>query len=219
MICISKIFQSIFVLVSLSNHHKLLYILIFIVSSCASYSDNFQISDKKIESFTPDFLNSFQEKSFKISIDAYGNNFGGIVVCKKINPNHYRFAFLNEFGGKMLDFELENQEMKVNYAMEQLDRKIILNMLQKDFNLLFNENNTIIQTFESDGYSVLQTEISENPVYYFLKNDSLQKTVLAPHKKEKINLQFSYANTDFPDVEISHGKVKIKIYLHLLDSN
>lgn len=154
-----------------------------------------------------------------MSIEAYGNNFGGIVVCKKLNSNHYRFAFLNEFGGKMLDFELENQEMKVNYAMEQLDRKIILNMLQKDFNLLFNENNKITQTFESDGYSILQSEIKEKQVYYFLKNDTLEKTIMPGKTKEKISLQYSYNDSEFPDVKISHRKVKIKIYLHLLDSN
>lgn len=195
-------------------------LLLTFLNSCASYSDNFRISDKKVESFTPDFLiNSSKEKSFRMSIEAYGNNFSGNVVSKKLNQNHYRFAFLSEFGGKMLDFELENQEMKVNYAMEQLDRKIILNMLQKDFNLLFNENNKIIQTFESDGFSVLQSKINEKPVYYFLKNDSLEKAVMAPRKKEKISLQYSYKESEFPDVEISHGKVKIKIYLHLLDSN
>lgn len=193
------------------------FLLIFLIS-CGTYSKNFQVSESKIESFTPEFLmNSPKEKSFRMSIDAYGNNFSGIVVSKKINPNHYRFAFLNEFGAKMLDFELGNQEMKIHSVMEQLDRKIILNLLKKDFNLLFNENNKITQTFDSEEFKILQSEINSQTVYYFLKNDSLQKMVLVSGKKEKICLEYMYKNTAFPDVEISHGNVKIKIYLHLLD--
>ncbi|SMC34666.1 hypothetical protein [Moheibacter sediminis] len=195
-------------------------LLLVFLNSCASYSDNFQVSEKKLESFTPEFLvNSSKEKSFRMSIDAYGNNFSGIVVSKKINPNHYRFAFLNEFGGKMLDFELENQQIKVHHVIEKLNRKIILNMLSKDFNLLFNENNKITKAFESDDYSILESEINDKPVYYFTKNDVLEKTVMTSGKKEKISLQYHYIQTEFPDVEISHGKVKIKIYLHLLESN
>lgn len=195
-------------------------LLFVFLASCATYSENFQVADKKVESFTPEFLtNSPIEKSFRMSIDAYGNNFSGIVVSKKINSNHYRFAFLNEFGAKMLDFELENQGVKMHYAIEQLDKKIILNLLQKDFNLLFNENNKIIQTFNSKEFKILETEINRKSVYYFLKNGSLQKTVMTSRKKEKINLQYNYKGTEFPDVEISHRKVKIKIYLHLLESD
>lgn len=195
-------------------------LLLTFLCSCASYSEKFHVSEKRIENFTPEFLiNSSKEKSFRMSIEAYGEIFGGIVVCKKLDPNHYRFAFLNEFGGKILDFELENQEMRVNYVMEHLDKKIILNMLRKDFNLLFNESNEITQMFESDEYSVLQSKLNKRPVYYFTKNDVLEKTVMASGKKEKISLQYNYNETEFPDVEISHGKLKIKIYLHLLDSN
>lgn len=198
----------------------LLSSLLLTYFSCGTYTENFKISDKNVENFTPDFLiNSPKEKTFRMAIEAYGNNFSGNVVSKKLNPNHYRFAFLNEFGGKMLDFELINQDLKLNYAMEGLDRKIILNMLKKDFNLLFNENNPISETFESDEFLILQSEINSNPVYYYLKNDTLQRTVMTGRKKEKINLQYSFKGDEFPDVEISHRKVKIKIYLHLLDSN
>ncbi len=188
--------------------------------SCASYSDGFRVSEKKIDFYTPDFLiNSGTEKSFRMSIEAYENHFGGIVASKKLNPNHYRFAFLNEFGGKMLDFELENQEMRINYVMEELDRKIILNLLKKDFNLLFTEVNKILQSYEQEDFIILESKIHGNPVYYYLKNNVLQKTTMTGRKKEKINLEYKYNGSEFPDVEISHSDMKIKIYLHLLDNN
>lgn len=195
------------------------FLLIFF-NSCGTYSQNFQVSEKKVETYTPEFLlTSPSEKIFRMSIDAYGTNYSGNVVSKRINSNHYRFAFLNEFGGKMLDFELENQEMKIHYVMEQLDRKIILNLLKKDFNLLFDENNSVKQTFKFEDYLIFQSEINSKSVYYYLKNDTLQKTVMTGKKSKKIDLQYSYETKEFPDVEISHEKIKIKIYLHLLDSN
>src|SRR5690606_16993479 len=114
---------------------NLFFIVLF--SSCSTYTKNF-VSERANEKFTPHYLEDFYEGSFKISIEAFDNHFGGILVAKKLEKNHFRFAFINEFGGKLLDFELIDKELKLNYAIEQLNRKIILNMLEKDFALLFS---------------------------------------------------------------------------------
>lgn len=196
----------------------LLSSVFFCFISCATYSDGFLISEKQIEAFTPEFLINSTENSFRMSIDAYGNHFSGIVVCKKLKQDHRRFAFLNEFGGKMLDFELENQEFKLNHAVEGLDKKLILNMLQKDFGLIFLEDIKVEQVFESEEFLILKSNLKKDPVYLYLKNDTLTKTVMTGRKKEKIQLDYRYGEKEFPDVEISHKNVKIKIYLHLLDN-
>src|SRR5690606_16496861 len=123
---------------------------IILVSSCSTYTKNF-VSEQVNERFTPHYLEDFSEGSFKISIEAFDNHFGGILVAKKLETNHFRFAFINEFGGKLLDFELIDKELKLNYAIEQLDRKIILNMLEKDFALLFSEDNKIDEKFSFEN--------------------------------------------------------------------
>src|SRR5690606_19132751 len=132
--------------------------------SCSSYTKSFESRAIPVERFTPTYLKNFKENSFKISIEAYGNHFGGILATKKLKENHFRFAFLNEFGGKMLDFELINQELKLNYAIDELNKKIILNLLKKDFNLLFHENNKVLNAYENNGYMILQSEINKKPV-------------------------------------------------------
>jgi len=200
---------------------------LFLVS-CASYTNSFSEKEKTIETFTPDYLNDFQEASFRISIDAFDNHFGGILVAKKLETNHYRFAFINEFGGKMMDFEIVNRELKLNYAIEQLDRKVILNLLEKDFAMLFSEENLIGKEFVHNQFEMLQSEkfIGNNSVYYEMNPErKLNKIILAkaclPNRqgKEKVRIELENNETSFPEVDISHGKLPIKIYLHLLQNN
>jgi hypothetical protein len=193
---------------------------LFLIISCASYTKNFVEKEKQFETFTPNYLENFQEASFKISIDAFGNHFGGILAAKKLEINHYRFAFVNEFGGKLLDFELINNELKLNYAVDGLNRKILLKLLEKDFNLTFSENNRVENQFQNEQFKILKSSVGnlKKPVYYFLdsKTGKLKKIVLA-NQKEEISVNLISTEKIWPDVEISHQKMPIKIYLHLLD--
>lgn len=199
--------------------YNVLLILSFsvLVIACVSYTNSFQSREIPTKSYTPAYLEEFEETSFLISIEAYANHFGGILAAKKITENHYRFAFLNEFGGKMIDFELIDQELKLNHAIDELNKKIILNLLKKDFNLIFHENNPVSNAYENDGFLILEGRINKRPVYYYLKNGELQKTVLTGKAKEKIQIGYRYAGRNFPEVEIIHQNLKIKIYLHLPD--
>ncbi len=194
------------------------FLLVFV--SCASYTKDFEPKERTIERFTPEYLKDFEEKSFKISIESYGNNFGGILVAKKLNVNHYRLAFLNEFGGKMLDFEIINRELKLNYAIEQLDKKILLNLLEKDFVMLFSEENLIENEFTQNENLILQTEkfIGNKNLFYELNPAGNLKKITLVKNKEKASIKLIYNVKQFPDIEILHGKMPIKIYLHLLNN-
>jgi len=192
-------------------------LLVSLVSSCASYTKNF-VSEQTEQIFTPYYLVHFSEGSFKISIEAFDNHFGGILVAKKLETNHYRFAFINEFGGKLLDFELIDRKLKLNYAIEQLDRKIILNMLEKDFAILFSEENRIDEKFSKENSTLWKSPEfagKKNLYYKFDSGEKLDKIILA-NRKEKVSIELKASENDFPEFEISHGKLPIKISLHLL---
>ncbi|NLN32271.1 MAG: hypothetical protein GX159_01580 [Flavobacteriaceae bacterium] len=193
------------------------FLLVFV--SCASYTKDFEPKERTIERFTPDYLKVFEEKSFKISIDAFGNNFGGILAVKKLEINHYRLAFLNEFGGKILDFEIIERELKLNYAIEELDRKILLNLLEKDFAMLFSEENWIEAEYSNHENRVLQVSKfidNKNLYYQFDPSGKLLKIILA-NGKEDIKIDLNDWEKSFLKIEISHSKMPIKIYLHLLN--
>lgn len=194
---------------------------ILFLFSCASYSDGFVEQKKTIQTFTPIYLTDFQEETFKISIEAFDQNFGGILVAKKINTHHFRFAFLNEFGAKLMDFELINREFKLNYAMDELNKKRILNMLETDFVLLFSEENEVESLFTNSNSTLLKSrnKIGNKSIFYQLNSkNELEKIILAT-RKEKLRIDVKKSQISFPDFEISHGKLPIKIYLHLLEIN
>lgn len=182
--------------------------------SCGTYTKNLQVLDNSEEIFTPYYLENFQEESFKISIEAFGNDFGGILVAKKLADQHYRFAMINEFGGKLMDFELIQNQLKLNYAIEQLDRKMLLNLLEKDFSMLFSESNVISETYQMGKGKLMKS--SQN-LYYFLENDTLKEIHFA---KRKLKTKVILKNTKeaFPEVEIHHENLPIKIFIHLLSN-
>lgn len=199
----------------------LLSSICLICISCASYTKDFEARDKTFERFTPDYLIDFEEKSFKISIEAFDNHFGGILVAKKMETNHFRFAFLNEFGGKMLDFEIIDKELKLNYAIEQLDRKIILNLLERDFAILFSEDNLIEKEFVQNQSLILQTDrfIGNKKLYYELNSDRKLSKITLAKSQERVVISLDNTEKPSPKMEFSHGKLPIKIYLHLLEND
>lgn len=189
--------------------------------SCASYSDGFVEQEKTIQTFTPDYLTDFQEETFKISIEAFDQNFGGILVAKKLNQNHFRFAFLNEFGAKLMDFELIDREFKLNYAMDELNKKRVLKLLETDFLLLFSEENKIESLFTNANSTLLksQQKIENKSVYYELNSDNKLEKIILANTKEKVRIDLKNNQNLFPEIQITHGNLPIKIYLHLLGNN
>src|SRR5690606_10128516 len=124
------------------------------------------------------------------------------------------------FGGKMMDFEILNRELKLNYAVEQLNRKIILNMLEKDFSMLFSEEVLIKNEFAQNELRMLEVErFSGNKSLFYELNQAgnLQKITLAKNK-EKASITLINNDKHLSDIEISHGDLPIKIYLHLLNN-
>src|SRR5690606_11703788 len=198
----------------------LLIVFTLFLVSCASYTKNFAEKEKTVKKFTPGYLNNFQEASFKISIDAFGNHFDGILAAKKLEINHFRFAVVNEFGAKLLDFELKNNELKLNYAIDELNQKMLLKLLEKDFNLIFSENNQVENQFQNDRFHILECSVSNlrKPVYYFLDSETGKpdKIVLA-NRTEDVLVSLVSTEKVWPEFEISHQKLPIKIYLHLLE--
>ncbi len=195
--------------------------IILTLFSCSSYKDSFISVQKTQESFTPAFLTEKNlEQIFKISIEVYGHDFGGVLAIKKLESKHYRIALITEIGAKLLDFELINGEMKLNYGIEQLNRKIILNILKQDFLILLNENAAIQSQYSFEGNTVYQTQLSGKDLYYFLDSGSLQlqKSVWASRKKEKTVFTYQYSGKGFPDIEIDHKSIKLKIQLRLLEN-
>lgn len=187
--------------------------------SCKSYQiDDATVKENSIQEFkNPYFDNPEIDYVYKAQIEVYGNKLGGIFVAKKISDSIHRVVFTTEFGNKLMDFELSDNDFKVNYVLEELDRKMILNTLEEDFRLLLKVNHQVNQSFENSSFNIFMSNSNHKFIYFFVNKNSntLTKLVSATKHKEKVVFEFESKNTTFAEIiKINHKNIKLKIELN-----
>lgn len=173
-------------------------------------------SRTQIEVQNPYFSNPKIDYVYKSKIEVYNRNFGGILIIKKLHPNHHRLVMTTEFGSKLLDFEFKNGEFIKNFVLEALDKRMVLNVLKRDFRLLIQENNPIQKHFTSEKYHVFKIENRGRKNFYFISKDShiLDKIISASKSKEKVRIDFYSENGKTADsIFIKHQNIRLEIGL------
>lgn len=192
-------------------------------TSCATQTVNgFAEQEPVITDFeSPYFLNPETDYVYKAHIAVYGRDFGGIFIVKKINDTTHRVAFTTEFGNKLFDFELSGSEFKVNYILEELDKKIIVNTLRKDFALLLKMNHQVMGQYENSEYTVYKSKDGRRYNYLFIdkKNEHLVKLVNATKAKEKVIISYVPNGNEPPEkIVIEHKNINLKIALDYINN-
>ncbi|WP_281637854.1 hypothetical protein [Flavobacterium marginilacus] len=202
---------------------KLLFrisIIAFLLASCAG---NKLVKDYKAVPLetavfdVPYFSNQEIDYVYKANISVYGNELTGIFIAKKINDTTHRIAFTTEFGNKLLDFEISESDYKVNFILEELDRKLLVNTLVTDFRLLLRSHYITSNQFDNGEESVYETldKNKMNYLYVSKGTNKLSKIVHATKRKAKINLYYTSKNDIFADkITIEHKNIKLKIELN-----
>jgi len=163
------------------------------------------------------FSNPETDYVYKAHIEIYGNPLGGIFITKKINDTTHRVVFTTELGNTLFDFELSDTSFKVNYVVEDLDRKIIINTLKEDFRLLLKTNHEVQEVFENEDYIVYKSKDNKRYNYLFesKKDSKLIKLLHTSKTKEKVAFEFgSKSNTFAENVKITHQNIKLIIELN-----
>ena len=196
-------------------------ILLVLLNSCAVKTvQDFEKTAVSSKTFTaPYFLDKSIDYVYKSSISVFGRDFGGIFIAKKINDTTHRIVFTTEFGNKLFDFEISGNEFKVNFILEELDRKIILNMLKRDFMLLLKKEFVVEEQFEKGDITVFKS--LENNRFNFLfvgkKTLKLEKLVHSTKSKEKISIEYLSGNNTLADkITIDHKNIKLRVELNYL---
>ncbi|RSK41387.1 hypothetical protein [Mangrovimonas spongiae] len=185
--------------------------------SCGSYPKKQQL--KPIESAlnvfsNPYFSNTSKDYIYKANISAYGKSFSGLFIVKKIEKNQHRVAFTTEMGNKIFDFTITDNAFSVNYILDDLNRKLLLNVLKQDFTTLVKENVDISGVFVKDNASFFETQILDKPHYYVTKNNSLSQIVSVKNGKAKTVFSFSKINDNIANkITITHHNITLKINL------
>lgn len=151
---------------------------------------------------------------YKTNISVYGNELSGICIIKKISDTAHRVVFTTEFGNKLLDFEISENGYKVNAIVEELDRKILVNTLVADFQLLLRGQYNIQAQFEDAESDILQSKSDNRYNYlYVAKSDGkLSQLRHTSKRKEKINIRYISENNIFAEkIIIQHYNMKLRI--------
>ncbi len=200
-------------------------IVTLFLGSCATnnvVSDYKKVDLEKTFFTNPYFSNPETDYVYKTNIEVYGNSLSGIFIAKKINETTHRVVFTTEFGNKLLDFEISENDFKINSIVDELNKKMLVNTLKTDFRLLLKKDFVVNEQFENENEKVYQSSSKNkfNYIYVSKPNNYLTKIIHSTKRKEKININFITKNNIFAEhILIQHNTIKLKIELNYFKNN
>jgi len=195
-----------------------LYSSVFLLLvSCKSY----QLKDVKSVSNTEKtvenlYFSSKEDYVYKCQMDIYKNHISGILIIKKISDTTHRVVMTSDFGNKMIDFEISENDFKLNYVLADLDKKMVINFLKNDFQELLKRNYLVNESFENDDSKIYLSRIDKKRYYLFFnkENNLLKQIIYTKNNKQKIDFSFDAKKHIFADsLNLQHKDFKINIKL------
>ncbi|WP_299529978.1 hypothetical protein [Ulvibacterium sp.] len=191
--------------------------LLLLVWACASYPErnNFQSVETSNASVTnPYFSNPDKDYVYKADIDLYKKTFSGLLIFKKLGARHHRVVFATELGNTIFDFSIKDSDFIVNHILPEINKKMVVNLLKKDFRTLVTENLPVLKTFASQNEYVFETEIDEQAHYYHTIAGKLERIVQTKNQKKKVTFIFSAVHAEVAkNIQILHHNIKLSIRL------
>ncbi|MDO6758601.1 hypothetical protein Q4566_00195 [Tamlana sp. 2_MG-2023] len=187
----------------------------FLFVACVSYPKKHNFEEIETQSIlqNPYFSDANKDYVYKATITVYDKVFGGIFIVKKIETDHHRVVFTTEMGNKILDFSFNKNDFQINYILEALNKKLLINLLKKDFEVLITEHLNVRTSFSNHTETVNQTLIDKDDYFYF-GDLIINKIVRANHGKEKVVFTFSEINDNIAQqIQIQHLNIKFKMLL------
>ncbi|MDB2606338.1 hypothetical protein N9Y48_01030 [Zobellia sp.] len=192
----------------------------FLLIGCASYpvQNGFDSAANSLEETSNlYFSNTKKDYVYKAKIDAFNKSFGGIFIVKKLGEDHHRIAFTTEIGNTIFDFTFEGNDFKVNRILKELDKKVLITILKRDFKALIQEHSKVKNQFSLQNQTVLQTDILSKKHYFYYSKGQLQKILRVDNNKEKVAFSFTNIEQQFAkEIEIAHHNFKLHIALKAL---
>lgn len=203
---------------------NLAYSLIFILfTSCKTYTLNdvkpIPSSEKTVENL---YFSSKEDYVYKCQMDIYKNHVSGILIIKKISKTTHRVVLTSDFGNKLIDFEISEDDFKLNYVLPDLDKKIVINFLRNDFQQLLKQKYPVTESFENENSKIYLSKMDKKGYYLFFnkENNLLKQIVYTKNNKEKIDFTFDAKKNTFADsLNLQHKDFKINIKLFQITEN
>jgi len=196
-----------------------------LVSSCSNPYKNLAKSEYSINEIQKiPYALPYSEQTiiYKTDIRFYKNDISGLLIIKKTEEGIYRIALTTQFGLKIFDFELNQGNLNVKYCIEYLNKKIILNTFETDFNLLLMQ-----MDFESltsynnqlESQKVWQLKSGKLNYNYIqnINSDKIENIQFKKRNSEKISVGLHSYQGDIPEnITLQHHNIKLKMNLKLI---
>lgn len=187
---------------------SIISIFIFLLSSCANQRISGENTAITKAVYTVPYFNIDQkEYLYNANIKAFDNSFKGILAVKILGEEHKRLALLSDFGNTLLDLEFDHGNVKVNYIMDDLNKRMIRNKFKKYLQLLVHSDYEIKKMFKSEEQTVIQSKFQGKRIFLYIDdNNRLTQLKQASLFKDKIDIYF-YGESEVADSIsfISHG--------------
>ena len=212
-----------------SRLYFVIFTVIFIFSSCGigipleemrkiNYTKSFEIASGIIDE-------EIDELVFDMGIKIMNDYHSGILAYAKDQnePYSYRTVFMAKAGVKLFDFEFNRDQMKVNSIIQQLDRSIILNLLERDLRMIFDlkvdDTQGVFQTKETGSVVLRAKEDKDLYHYYFNAKGEIYRIDKGSEYKSVVRLDARYDEKGLAErIFIQHKKIPFLMRLNRLAS-
>ena len=201
----------------------LFLISIFFIISCTTSKGLIKEKDNISFVVKPLLQGEYNTALYKSKIDIGKKHFSGLFYFKAQKDSmSYRIVFLSEFGLNLLDLEYKNHEFIIKNCKEFLNRKIIINTLQKDLELLISKplgENRHIYKDTNNKIAMVKWHKILKKYDYFYSSQKLYK-IIAKQNFGYIEVKADNYKTEIPEnIEIYNKRINLKIKLNLIRLN
>lgn len=193
--------------------------LFILLLGCASDYRSLQSSQPDQACFDRISPRQFNTSWYNASVEVMGKHLSGLLLVKNMPDSSYRVVFTSEAGITFFDFGFSNQgDFKVFNIIEQLNKKAVIQILRKDFELVlglpFRAGDYSRFT---DGEEIYFGVRQKNETAYFITNKdcaSLHRLEWASARKRKVSVVLPGSNYPSPEkIELSHLTFNMQIKL------
>ena len=164
------------------------------------------------------FVPVFHADWYNASVDVIGKHLSGLLLFKTMADSSVRIVFTNEVGVTFFNFELAKRgDFKVHQVISQLDRKPVITLLRKDFELiLMRGTSKKLQIFTRNG-EIFYAQPGKKETDYFITDKdcaSLLRIEKASKRKKKAEVLLIGDRQKAPDsVYLKHFTFDMQIAL------
>jgi len=198
-------------------------ILLFLISccllcvSCITGRNALSVADISLsEVRTPVFGDNKTEAVFHGSIEVYEHDLSGVFALKKESEEKYRMVLMSEMGMSLLDLSFTSRDYQVNYCIDPILKKALLNLIYHDFLLLSvaPKPESLKQgKRQNAGTQFISYKKKDSRDFYFFDKKSMVQ-IISKAFLNRTNIQFAEINAGIADsIQIRHNPVKLKMAL------